>query len=54
MVLVAKPEGKNNLGDLTIDGRIILKWKGVDWIHVAHDRSQWQALVNMVMNILLT
>jgi hypothetical protein len=23
----------------------------VDWIHVAQDRNQWQALVNMVMNL---
>jgi hypothetical protein len=26
-------------------------WEGVDWIHVAQDRDQWQALVNMVMNL---
>jgi len=24
----------------------------VDWIHVAQERAQWWALVNMVMNIL--
>jgi hypothetical protein len=24
---------------------------GVDWIHVAQDRDQWEALVNMVMNL---
>jgi hypothetical protein len=23
---------------------------GVDWIHLAQDRDQWRALVNMVMN----
>jgi hypothetical protein len=23
----------------------------VDWIHVAQDRDQWQAFVNMVMNL---
>jgi hypothetical protein len=23
----------------------------VDWIHVAHDSDQWQALVNMVRNL---
>jgi len=26
-------------------------WEGVDWIHLAQDREQWQALVNMVMNL---
>jgi hypothetical protein len=25
-VLVLKPEGKDHLGDLSVDGRIILKW----------------------------
>jgi hypothetical protein len=33
---------------------IILKWildcEGVDWIHLAQDRVQWQAVVNTVMN----
>jgi len=23
----------------------------VDWIHLAQDRDQWHALVNMVMNL---
>jgi hypothetical protein len=26
------------------------RWEGVDWIHVVQDSSQWQALVNTVMN----
>jgi hypothetical protein len=26
-------------------------WNGMDWIHLAHDRDQWQALVNTVMNL---
>jgi len=25
--------------------------KDVKWIHVAHDRVQWQAPVNLVMNL---
>jgi hypothetical protein len=25
--------------------------EGVDWIHLAQDRDQWQALVNTVMNL---
>jgi hypothetical protein len=23
-------------------------WQGVDWVHLAWDRDQWQALVNTV------
>jgi hypothetical protein len=26
-----------------------IEWEGVDWIHLAHDRDQWQALENMVL-----
>jgi hypothetical protein len=25
-------------------------WEGVDWMHLAQDRDQWRALVNMAMN----
>jgi hypothetical protein len=24
---------------------------GMDWINLAHDRDQWRALVNTVMNL---
>jgi hypothetical protein len=24
----------------------------VDWIHLAHDKDEWQALMNMVMNLI--
>jgi len=26
-------------------------WEGVDWMHLCQDRDQWQAIVNMVVNI---
>jgi hypothetical protein len=26
-------------------------WGVMDWIHLAEDRDQWQALMNMVMNL---
>jgi hypothetical protein len=25
--------------------------EGVDWIHLAQDRDQWQAVLNTVMNL---
>jgi hypothetical protein len=26
-------------------------WEGVDWMHLAQDMDQWQALMNMIMNL---
>jgi hypothetical protein len=26
-------------------------WEIVDWLHLAEDRDQWQALLNTVMNL---
>jgi hypothetical protein len=26
-------------------------WDGVKWIHLAHDKDQWQAFLNMVMDL---
>jgi hypothetical protein len=26
-------------------------WGGVDWIHLAWDRDEWQDIVNLVMNL---
>ena len=50
--------GRDHLGDLGVDGRIILRWVfrkwdvgGMDWIQLAQDRQRWRALVNVVMNI---
>jgi hypothetical protein len=43
---------RNHLEDLGRDGRNILNWmKSVYWIHVMHDRDQWQVLVNTAMKI---
>jgi hypothetical protein len=28
-----------------------IEWKGVDWLHLAEDRYQWQAVWNTVMNV---
>jgi hypothetical protein len=26
-------------------------WEGIDWMHLAQNRDQWQALVNTAMNL---
>jgi hypothetical protein len=56
-ILVGKPEGKRTLGrpgnrweDIRMDlGDTWLE--GVDCMHLAHERDQWRAAVNMVMNL---
>ena len=47
-----------HLGDLGVDGMIILSWifkkwdvGGIDWIEVAQVRDRWRTLVNAVMNL---
>jgi hypothetical protein len=57
-ILVGKPEGKRPLGRPRrrwVDNiKMDLKergWDGVDCIDLAHDRNQWRALVNTVMNL---
>jgi hypothetical protein len=57
-ILMGKPEGKRPLGrstrrwvdNIKMDLREI-GWDGMDWIDLAHDRDQWRAHVNTVMNI---
>jgi hypothetical protein len=55
---VGKSEGKRPLGrpghrwvdNIKMDLRE-LGWDGVDWIDLGHDREEWRALLNTVMNL---
>jgi hypothetical protein len=57
-VLVGRPKGKRPLGrprcrwedNIKMDLREI-GINGANWIQLAEDRVQWQACVNMVMNL---
>jgi hypothetical protein len=56
MVLVGRLEEKRPPENLSVDGRIILKWifrkyGGVDWITVVRDKEQSRVFVNSVMNL---
>ena len=50
-------EREEKVEDLTIDGRMVLKWifknwdESTDWIYLVHDTDRWRALVNAVMNL---
>jgi hypothetical protein len=42
----------DNHKDVHTDRKTILKWilrASINWIHVAQDRDQWWALVNIIM-----
>jgi hypothetical protein len=46
---------RSRLEDLSVDGRVILKWilnkYDLDCLHLAQEVDQWRALVNTEMNI---
>jgi hypothetical protein len=54
--LVGKPEGKDYIQDLGVDGsnmNVILKeneWVGMDWTKLARDRGTLWAVVKTVVN----
>jgi hypothetical protein len=43
---------RDHMEDTDIDGMDLweIGWEGVDWMHLAQDRDQWYALMNVVMN----
>jgi hypothetical protein len=53
-----KSEGKRPFGiqrrrwenNIRMDLRDI-GWEGVNWVHLVQDKDQWQAVVNMVINL---
>jgi hypothetical protein len=44
-------KGRHHSEDNIITNLTGMGWKGVDWMQLAQDRDQWQALVNTVMNL---
>jgi len=51
---------RNNLKDLGVDGRMILKFifkrldGGIDWSDLVQERDRWRTVVNAVMNLRLS
>jgi hypothetical protein len=31
-----------------------MEWGNIDWINLAQDRGQWRAIVNTVMNLMVS
>ena len=60
-VLVGKPEGKRPLvrprrrweDNIKTDLQKVECGGIIDWMELAQDRDRWQALVNVVMNLLV-
>jgi hypothetical protein len=61
MVLVLNPEGKRPIGrsrhrrenNIFMDLRE-MEWGRMEWIQLAQDMDQWRALVNIVMNLVVS
>jgi hypothetical protein len=57
-ILLRNLKGRDHLEDPGTDKKINIRmdlkeivWVGVDWMHLAQHRDQWQALVKKVMNL---
>jgi hypothetical protein len=44
-------KGTDHLEDPGIYRRTIIKWEGVNYILPAKDRSKWESLVSVVINL---
>jgi hypothetical protein len=48
-------KGRDHSKDIGVDGKILylreMVWEVVDRIHLAQERDQWRAVVNMVMKL---
>jgi hypothetical protein len=50
-------KGRDHSEDVGVDGRVILEriskigWECINCIHLAQDRDQWRALVNVVIKL---
>jgi hypothetical protein len=60
-LLVGKPEGRRPLGRPSrswVDNIKMelgeISWGGVDWIDLTQDKAKWRALVDAVMNLLVS
>jgi hypothetical protein len=56
--MIAEYEGKRPLGKPRRRWEVYIRmdprerrWEVVEWMNLAQDRDQWQAVVNMVMNL---
>jgi len=56
--VVGNVRERDHLGDLGVDGRLILRWNFRKWdvgvwtgLDLAQDRERWRTLVNTVMNL---
>jgi hypothetical protein len=50
ILLESQKEGKPRGGCIILKRILEIGWGGMDGNYLAHDRDQWRALVNMVMN----
>jgi hypothetical protein len=57
-ILIGKLEGNRPLGDLGVNGRVIIKmdfkeigYEVEDWIHLPQNRDELWALVNAILEI---
>lgn len=44
-------KGRPSLEVPGLGGRMVLEWRGMEWIHLAPNRVKWWAVTNMVMNV---